>query len=324
MEIIQNETVEYFLENKYAKLFSVKTNLNNDNKWNKIQLIFRLIHFSSDQTNVICNKFAFACKKINNKNIINFKDLEPELVKLSCAYTIENDIVTVYVKGMYSGANIKCCVIYGEGLGFFEFYNYEKFEHTLKNPIFAKVNDGLYKKSIGMSKNTLKTRFRGDTQYSFIGKVLSFTDNVSFTGLFAVSECRTGTVTGMSYLYYVEFNNSELKGNVTNLSSGITNKKLSLIVEKNSKEYNIYLKINGVYDYGTVIITPILYDTADNGVFYLSECEKLVDIINTNQIVGMIENKTFVTKVEPATIEKNDIIGMINELKSEIEQLKNL
>lgn len=324
------ETLAYNVDgngNNFSKLFSIKTNLHGENMYNDLQIIFKLIHFTSNKVDMVVNKiYALSCKKENDNNSINFVDLNSEIpTHLKCVYTVENDILTVYVKGCYDGASVKCYVEYANNLGYFTPLNYNDFNYSISSYVEPSIINDLLPREFYKSNDTININLDATDQYSLFAtfKPISNNTNSTFNGTFLVNECVSGTFTGFAGLYYISFNKNVNKSGFNTFGTSTNDKILNLVVKKKDNIYYFYLKSNstGAYGYANLILKPILYEYDGLGEFkLLNECKNY----NSSNVIGEdiinISSKTFSTNQTPNTKEQNDLIGMINELKSLIDK----
>lgn len=276
--------------NNYAKLFDVKTSLYNEDKYNHIQIIFELIHFTSNNSKAMFKKYALSCKKSNGNNVINFIDLDSnKFTNVECKYNITNDSVNVFVKGSLIGADIKLKILYASNLGYFNFYNLANFNETPINLIQATPNDSITVKKDTFSNDTINVEFRNDKPYTLIGTFKPYNaSDFNFLMNFIVSEQISGTSTGYNAMYYLAFNSNKHHGNITNMSNTNCTKKLKLSVSLDNGIYYIYLtpigdNLLGDNGYGHVTIRILSYNFNSSGQFNFENSSLLTTENGTEQ-----------------------------------------
>lgn len=135
------ETNDYGLDTtglEYAKLFSLKTNINNSNYYNDCQIIFRVIHFSSLNGIAKPQDFILTCVRENlTTDIVTFKNLTDAPTTFRIGYKNVDGEITVYGKGWKIGARLKVQVLYCTTLSMFKFYNCENFTNAIADLTYA-------------------------------------------------------------------------------------------------------------------------------------------------------------------------------------------
>lgn len=284
----------------WAKIFSVKTTDFDVNHNQNAMMYFRLYH-GQTADGMYKDYYIYASVGTGGNNVVILKDLTPDILGIECIYTIENNLMTVYVKGSIVGTYIHLKVLHSNVQSFFKFYNMETFTTELKSDVINyPKNDNLIQTKAKRSLNTLLVSPGNQVGYFKIGEMYTttVTQNVAltlqFTELGGMNEAYSSGFVSMRVRKEIDRNDYKMA--ISFLENDENTPKVSFHLVENGDKVEIYVYIDMAYR--SVLITPITYNYSSR-----------------NSVLSFLDEPTYVANINPAASASHKGLYEIRDLQ---------